>query len=99
MLKPRSKLIFNPTYLIDFKFKTLPKPSARRTRSKMDATKLIDLVRLAAEAPSEKLPQEDMARRELVTAMRKLSARLENPIDSIMRFVFQVCVSHAPSLR
>jgi hypothetical protein len=65
----------------------------------MDATKLIDLVRLAAEAPSEKLPQEDMARRELVTAMRKLSARLENPIDSIMRFVFQVCVSHAPSPR
>lgn len=62
---------------------------------KMDTKALSNLVLSMAEAPSENLPHQLEARKELVTALRKLTTKLEDPVDSIYRFLFQVGLSHA----
>lgn len=56
----------------------------------MDVANLIEIVVSAAKGPSASLPQDVEARKELNTALQKLSARLEDPVDSIFRFLFQV---------
>ena len=56
----------------------------------MDIRNFADIVKLAAEAPSESLPQDQETRAELLTALRKLTASLEEPVHSILRFLFQV---------
>ena len=60
---------------------------------KMDTTNLVDIVRLAAEAPScETLPQDQETRAELLTALRKLTVSLEDPVNAILKLLFQVCL-------
>lgn len=56
----------------------------------MDASVLVDQIRLAAEAPLERLPQDPGVRKELASALSKLTSRLEHPVDRINRFLFQV---------
>ena len=63
----------------------------------MDTRKFADMVKLAAEAPSESLPQDQQTRAELLTALRKLTASLEDPMHSILRLLFQVCSSRTTS--
>ena len=61
----------------------------------MDRGNLAYQVKLAVEAPSESLPQDQETKKELLTALRKLTARIEDPVDSILNFLFQVRVSRA----
>ena len=63
----------------------------------MDTRNFADTVKLAAEAPSESLPQDQETRAELLTALRKLTASLEDPVHSILKFLFQVCLSRTTS--
>ena len=59
----------------------------------MDTGKFADIVKLAAENPSESLPRDQATRVELLTALRKLTASLEDPVHSILRILFQVRLS------
>ena len=59
----------------------------------MSDPSLLEALKAANESPSTRLPQDTTARKALLTELRKLNAELESPMDSIMRFVFQVCVN------
>ena len=63
----------------------------------MDAKIFAYIVKLAAEAPSESLPQDQKTRAELLTALRKLTASLEDPVRSIWKLLFQVYLSRSTS--
>ncbi|MDI1488689.1 MAG: hypothetical protein OHK93_007965 [Ramalina farinacea] len=55
----------------------------------MSEPNLLEALKAANESPSTRLPQDTMARKTLLTELRKLNVELESPMDSIMRYVFQ----------
>ena len=57
----------------------------------MSQPSLLEALKAANESPSIKLPQDPTTRKEMLTELRQLNAKLESPMDSIMQYVFQVC--------
>ena len=55
-----------------------------------ESSNLTELIKSIVGASSEQLPQDQTTRRELSLNLRKLATRLEDPLDTINRLIFQV---------
>lgn len=56
----------------------------------MDGKKMIELVKSAVDARTEEICQGSEQKKELLAALRKLTAKLEDPNEAIVRMIFQV---------
>lgn len=55
-----------------------------------DGKKLVDLVKSATDARPEEIFKKPEQRKELLAALRKLTLKLEDPHEAIVRMIFQV---------
>ncbi|KAI4173394.1 MAG: hypothetical protein LQ343_002926 [Gyalolechia ehrenbergii] len=55
----------------------------------MDGKKMIELVKSAVDARTEEICQGSEQKKELLAALRKLTAKLEDPNEAIVRMIFQ----------